>query len=151
MVRLLWWHNSCMTKSRIALSSSKRAFPAVCACREQQSPSDVITRMAKLVGEFLFSPIRKGSSPSSCPGGGRSRTQGAAAGGRVLLRLICHLQTESARRNAHSCWRQRWPDFKEEIECGLPAPLNVKSVALSFSPRIRCSFCHLCLTCLQQE
>lgn len=89
MVRLLWWSNSYVTKSRIAFSSSKRVFPGFCACREQKNPSNVITGIAKLLGDFLFSPICKGSSMLSCPGVGRSGTQGASAGRRVLLQLIC--------------------------------------------------------------
>lgn len=79
------WYNSYMTKSRIAFSSSRRIFPGFCACREQQNPSNVITGIAKLLGDFLFPPTCKGSATSSRPGVGHSRTQGR----RVLLQLIC--------------------------------------------------------------
>lgn len=83
------WYNSYMTKSRIAFSSSRRIFPGFCAWREQQKPSNVITGIAKLLGGFSFSPTCKGSATLSCPGVGHSWTQGASAGRRVLLQLIC--------------------------------------------------------------
>lgn len=81
MVRLLWWHNSCMTKSRIALSSSKRAFPGVCACREQQSPSNVITGMAKWVTScFLPSAKAHPHYPALVVGAAGHKAQQLAEG-----------------------------------------------------------------------
>ena len=73
----------------IRLNPELHLAPGFCACREQQKPSNVITGTAKLLGDFLFSPLCKGSSTLSCPGVGRSWTQGASAGRRVLLQLIC--------------------------------------------------------------
>lgn len=62
-----------------------RAFPGFCACREQQKCSNDNTGIAKLLGDFLFSPICEDSSALSCPGAGCSWPQGASAGRRDLL------------------------------------------------------------------
>lgn len=60
-----------MTTSRIAFSST---FPGVCACREQQKYSNDNKGIAKLLCDFLFSPICEDSSALSCPGVGCSWT-----------------------------------------------------------------------------
>lgn len=123
-----------------------RAFPGFCACREQQKCSNDNTGIAKLLGDFLFSPICEDSSALSCPGAGCSWPQGASAGRRDLLHWFAENQLSEfiCKKKCPQLLKGRaWFQGGEGLWIASFSEREIGSTDLQ--PPIRCSVGHLFL------